>query len=83
MQTNLKWLNAGKMKKKSSRLVNQDSKEVLERKVELLKLIREREKFNQLEEYDPYPFQERFIDTTSTASQSERLEWAHFSLRRV
>ncbi|MGB2332262.1 MAG: terminase large subunit domain-containing protein [Litorivicinaceae bacterium] len=58
------------MKKRSSRLVNQDSKEVLERKVELLKLIREREKFNQLEEYDPYPFQERFIETTSTASQS-------------
>ena len=56
-----------KLKKQTS---NDEPREVVARKIELIKLIKERERFNQLDEYDPYPFQDRFIETTQTALQT-------------
>ena len=44
--------------------------QVLSRKVDLIKQIRERELYNQLDEYDPYPFQYRFLETTRECSQT-------------
>ena len=69
MPTNPRWRNAGLMKKKKQ-ILSLEPREYVEKKLELIKLIRERELYNQLEDYDPYPFQERFIQTTRESLQT-------------
>ena len=41
----------------------------LNREIELIKRIKERERFNAIELYDPYPFQLRFHETSTDAQQ--------------
>ena len=50
--------------------VEQMSPEDIAREIELIRTIQEREKFNQIELYDPYPFQKQFIDATAESSQA-------------
>ena len=42
---------------------------VIEKKIELIKQIRERERFNKIELYDPYPFQVKFHGTGIDCNQ--------------
>ena len=41
----------------------------LERKVEILRELKKRERFNKIESFDPYPFQKRFFDSTLDSRQ--------------
>ena len=41
----------------------------LARQIELIKKIREGERYNKIELYDPYPYQKRFHDTGSDCNQ--------------
>ena len=50
--------------------VERMSPDDIAREIELIKSIQEHEKFNQIELYDPYPFQKNFIDATAEASQA-------------
>ena len=50
--------------------VEQMSPEDIAREIELIKGIKTHEKFNQIELYDPYPFQKNFIDATAETSQA-------------
>lgn len=47
----------------------QSEKQKLARQVEILKKLRDHERFNKIEYYDPYPYQKRFHDTGANSSQ--------------
>jgi hypothetical protein len=47
----------------------QSEKQKLARKVQILRKLRDRERFNKLEYYDLYPYQKRFHDTGANSSQ--------------
>ena len=44
-------------------------KSKLARQVEIIKKLREHERYNKIEYYDPYPFQKIFLDTGANSNQ--------------
>ncbi len=46
-----------------------DERSLLARKVDLLKQLNDRERFNQLALFDPYPYQKRFLDSSKICNQ--------------
>ena len=46
-----------------------DIKEKLEQAVEIVRELRQRERFERIDLYDPYPYQDKFHETGKTASQ--------------
>ena len=44
-------------------------KSKLARQIEIIKTLREHERYNRIEYYDPYPYQKRFHDTGSNCNQ--------------
>ena len=45
------------------------TKEKLEKAVEIVRELRQRERFERIDLYDPYPYQDKFHETGKTASQ--------------
>ena len=44
-------------------------KSKIARQIEIIKTLREHERYNRIEYYDPYPYQKRFHDTGSNCNQ--------------
>jgi len=56
-------------KSKQERFTQAATKEELEKAVEIARTIRQRERYNRIDNYDPYPYQLAFHETGSVANQ--------------
>ena len=56
-------------KSKNGQFTQAATRESLEKAVKLAREIRSRERYNRIDEYDPYPYQLEFHKTGSTANQ--------------